>query len=49
MSPDCGGPDNLRAKVAAARAADIARLGLYHYGLMPLPGLDWITAALRSE
>ena len=49
MSPDCGGPDNLRAKVGAARAAGVARLGLYHYGLMPLPSLDWIAAALGAE
>ena len=49
MSPDCGGPENLRAKVGAARAAGVARLGLYHYGLMPLPNLDWIAAALGAE
>lgn len=46
FGPDCDGVDDLRAKVALARAAGCRRLDLYHYGLMPLPILDRIAAAL---
>jgi len=43
---DCAGVDDLRAKVGLAREAGCRRLDLYHYGLMPLPVLDRIAAAL---
>ena len=43
---DCAGVDDLRAKVDLAREAGCRRLDLYHYGLMPLPVLDRIAAAL---
>lgn len=46
MAPDCDDTANLREKVAAARAAGCVRLDLYHYGLMPLPVLDRVRAAL---
>ncbi len=46
FGPDCDGADDLRAKVALAREAGCRRLDFYHYGLMPLPVLDRIAAAL---
>ena len=46
FGPDCDGEGNLRAKAALARAAGCTRLDMYHYGLMPLPVLDRIAAAL---
>jgi hypothetical protein len=48
MHPDCDGPDNLRAKVHAARAAGVRELDFYHYGLAPLAALDWVRAALAA-
>lgn len=46
-----GGPDfadaaNLREKVAAARENGAAAVDFYHYGLMPLSGLDAAAAAI---
>ncbi len=46
MHPDCDGPENLRAKVAVARAAGVRELDFYHYGLAPLAALDWVCEAL---
>jgi len=46
FGPDCDGVEDLHAKAGLARAAGCTRLDLYHYGLMPLPILDRIAAAL---
>jgi len=46
FGPDCDDAANLRAKAELARAAGCRRFDLYHYGLMPLPVLDRIAAAL---
>ena len=48
-----GGPDfttasDLRAKVNAARENGAAAIDFYHYGLMPLSGLDAAAAAIGS-
>jgi hypothetical protein len=48
MHPDCDGPENLRAKVEAARAAGVRELDFYHYGLAPLASLDWVRSALSD-
>jgi hypothetical protein len=45
-TPDCDSPDNLRAKVALARARELERVDFYHYGFMRLDALDWIRAAV---
>jgi len=45
-TPDCDSADNLRAKVALARARELERVDFYHYGLMRLDALDLIRAAL---
>lgn len=44
--PDCADVANLRAKLAAARAAGVERVDLYHYAFAPLSALDRIAAAL---
>ena len=49
MWPDCDGRENLAAKVAIARAAGVAELDFYHYGLAPLASLDWIAAVLGQS
>ncbi len=48
MHPDCDGPDNLTAKLAAARAAGVSEVDFYHYGLAPLAALDWVHAAAHG-
>jgi hypothetical protein len=48
MLPDCGSPENLRAKVDLARELGLARVDFYHYGLMRLDALDWIRAAVGA-
>jgi hydrogenase/urease accessory protein HupE len=45
-TPDCSSPENLRAKVALARARQLERVDFYHYGFMRLDALDWIRAAV---
>jgi hypothetical protein len=45
-APDCDSAENLRAKVALARARGLRRVDFYHYGLMRLDALDRIRAAL---
>jgi len=44
--PDCDSAENLRTKVALARARELGRVDFYHYGLMRLDALDLIRAAL---
>jgi hypothetical protein len=44
--PDCDSAENLREKVALARARELERVDFYHYGLMRLDALDLIRAAL---
>jgi hydrogenase/urease accessory protein HupE len=44
--PDCDSAENLREKVALARARELQRVDFYHYGLMRLDALDLIHAAL---
>ena len=46
FGPDCDDVANLRAKAELARDAGCTRLDLYHYGLLPLPVLDRVAAAL---
>jgi hypothetical protein len=46
-TPDCDTPDDLRAKVALARARELERVDFYHYGFMRLDALDWIRAAVE--
>ena len=46
-TPDCDSPENLRAKVALARAHELERVDFYHYGFMRLDALDWIRAAVE--
>jgi len=46
--PDYLGPDNLAAKVAAARRGGADAVDFYHYGLMSLSGLDAAAAAART-
>ena len=48
LHPDCELEENLRAKVAAARAAHVASIDFYHYAMMPLNRLDWITRAMAD-
>jgi hypothetical protein len=45
-TPDCDSPDDLRAKVALARARELRRVDFYHYGFMRLAALDWIRTAV---
>jgi len=45
--PDCDSANNLRAKVAAARALGLDRTDFYHYGFAPLSALDLIAEALH--
>jgi hydrogenase/urease accessory protein HupE len=44
--PDCDAAENLREKVALARARDLKRVDFYHYGLMRLDALDRIRSAV---
>lgn len=44
--PDCADAQNLRAKLAAARATGVERVDFYHYALMPPAALERIAAAL---
>jgi hypothetical protein len=45
-SPDLVGVDNLREKVDVARDSGAAAVDFYHYGLMPLSGLEAAAAAI---
>jgi hypothetical protein len=47
-APDLVDSDNLREKVDAARKNGAAAVDFYHYGLMPLSGLDAAAAAIGS-
>jgi hypothetical protein len=47
-SPDFVDAYNLRAKVDAARESGAAAVDFYHYGLMPLSGLDAASSAIRG-
>lgn len=49
LLPDCSNSENLAAKVAAARAANVQRVDFYHYAMAPLNRLDWIAAALAGS
>ncbi|MGW3623629.1 hypothetical protein [Streptomyces sp. NPDC000880] len=49
LLPDCATPENLAAKVAAARNAGVRRVDFYHYAMAPLDRLDWIAAALTTS
>ena len=49
LDVDCRSPGNLADKVAAARAAGASGLAFYHYAMMPLNRLDWISAALDGK
>jgi hypothetical protein len=44
--PDCSSAENLAAKLAAARAAGVDRVDIYHYGFAPLSALDRVREAL---
>jgi hypothetical protein len=46
VPPDCDSPENLAAKLRAARAAGVDRVDIYHYGLAPLTALDRVREAL---
>lgn len=46
MLPDCDSAENLAGKLRLARALELERVDLYHYGLAPLAALDRIQAAL---
>ena len=46
FGPDCEDEANLRTKAAIADRHGCRRFDLYHYGLLPLPVLDRIAAAL---
>ncbi len=46
LSPDA---ENLKAKVRVAWEAGADGLYFYNYGLMPLPSLEWLKAALRER
>ena len=46
---DCDSVENLAEKLDTIRAIDAKRADFYHYGLMPLPTLDRIRAALGSS
>ena len=48
VPPDSDSAQNLREKVQLARELGLARVGFYHYGLMPLDALDRIRAALSA-
>ena len=48
LAVDCRDADNLREKVAVARAAGSDGIAFYHYAMMPLDRLDWIGAALAD-
>lgn len=49
MPPDCFAPDELADKVRVARAAGLAWVEFFVYGLMRLSGMDWIGQALRAD
>jgi hypothetical protein len=49
LLPDCHSEANLRAKMAAVRAAGLDRVVFYHYAMMPLPRLDWIRRAIPEK
>jgi hypothetical protein len=44
--PEMSSPEDLAAKVAAARAAGVDSINFYNYGLVPAARLDWVRAAL---
>jgi hypothetical protein len=46
---DCNSVENLGQKLDTIRAAGAERADFYHYGLMPLPTLDRIRAALHGS
>ena len=46
MLPDCDSAENLAEKLRLARALELERVDLYHYGMAPLAALDRIQEAL---
>ena len=46
--PDSASAEELRAKVDLARERGLRRVDFYHYGLMRLDALDWISEALAA-
>lgn len=49
LLPDCQTERNFAEKLAAARAAGVEGVDIYHYAMMPLNRLDWIRHALAGE
>jgi hypothetical protein len=49
MSPDSRSADELAAKVGVLHRRGIREIGFYHYGLMRLESLGWISHALRAS
>jgi hypothetical protein len=49
MHPDCSSHENLRRKLDIGREFGVGRVDFYHYGFMPLAGLDCIRRALISD
>lgn len=48
LLPDCEEESVLASKVAAAARAGADRVDFYHYAMMPLDRLDWISRALAA-
>lgn len=47
-APDCADDENLTAKVRGARAAGVASVDFYHYGLLPMMALERVPRALKA-
>ncbi len=48
LLPDCQDADNLAAKLQIAAEAGVAAVEFYHYAMMPLNRLAWISEGLRK-
>lgn len=48
LLPDCEDPASFISKVEVAAQAGVTRVDFYHYAMMPLDRLDWISAALSA-
>jgi hypothetical protein len=46
FTPNLDGPEDLAARVRAAREAGAGSINFYNYGLIPRARLDWVKAAL---
>jgi hypothetical protein len=49
MAPDCDRAENLARKVELCAELGLVRVDFYHYGLMRLRNLDWVSEAVRGE